>query len=358
MKIVLDTTASKTKKKAKHSLQKRFDKLQQQLQTQKKLNQQFESDIHDLITRYQAELAEMDEKLFAPLTHLCHKLIDFYRRKSLAQWHREELTTWILETIEHIGDRDTDTAIELNTCFRQAVADQVGLSLEELDAEAQSFQEAMEEAFENFADEENLADDPQIDMFADFDEMEEEPFSHDAFREANKPGEQQKQLMDGSWVRSMFQRAAQALHPDRESDPEKRGQKERAMQQLLEARKEGDILALLELYNGLDAKDELRLAKEEMRAACELIEEQLHKLKQAQSRFLHEQPVRLFVYDQFYSRSKKKREKKFEQWKADVEIDASRITTLLAELRNLTALKCVLEVRREQHRYQEFDPFF
>jgi hypothetical protein len=56
-------------------------------------------------------------------------------------------------------------------------------------------------------------------------------------------------VMDGSWAKDLFRRAAQALHPDREPDPEPRQMKQERMCELLRARKQGDIMAMLSIYS-------------------------------------------------------------------------------------------------------------
>jgi hypothetical protein len=53
------------------------------------------------------------------------------------------------------------------------------------------------------------------------------------------------QIMDKDWIKVLFRRAAQNLHPDRESDYEKRRFKEQRLTELLSARKENDVLTML-----------------------------------------------------------------------------------------------------------------
>jgi hypothetical protein len=353
-----------TAKNSKNKLQERFDKLQRQLLKQQKLNQKFQDQMHELVTIYQTHLLQMDSELIAPLILLASKLIDFYTRKSLSQWHQEELVEWIVETIGRIGRVEPETANELHSRVRQVVAGQMGMTEAELDDEARKYNEAVEEAFDAFDDEESApeaasdADDPQEDLFGfdDFFETnaaeeyffnEDDPFDN----EAGDIEARRQRLMDGSWVRSLFRRAAQALHPDREPDPEQRQAKERSMQQLLEARKQGDIMTLLRLYSDVIASNDLVLAEQEMTSACELLEEQLDQLRMEKAAFIYQHPLRKLVHDLFYSSSQKTREKRIQKWKQSLKTEAEQTLDLIEELRKLRVLKAVLEERQEERHF-------
>ena len=161
--------------------------------------------------------------------------------------------------------------------------------------------------------------------------------------------------MDGTWVRNLFRRAAQALHPDREQDPEQRQARERSMQQLLEARKQGDIMTLLHLYSEYAVGGDLVLAKQEMTSACELLEQQLEELCQEKAELIYQDPLRMLVHDLFYSSSRKTREKRIPAWKQDLKAESERTLYLVEQLRNLKVLKVVLEERREERLFGDLD---
>jgi hypothetical protein len=366
MNIVLDPTSSG--KRSKSNLQTRFDRLQQQLLKQQKLNQKFQVELDELVTIYHTELSQMDSELVTPLTQLASKLIDFYSRKSLSQWQRADLGEWVVETISRIGRVEARSADELHKRFRKMVADQLGMTAAELDEEVRT----QDEAFEAFEDAESAtgsvfdADDPQEDMFGFDDLFEQETAGEDFFddffddhetwgQEAENTKERRQRLMDGTWVRNLFRRAAQALHPDREQDPKQRQARERSMQQLLEARKQGDIMTLLHLYTEYADGGDLVLAKQEMTSACELLEQQLDELRQEKAELIYQHPLRMLVHDLFYSSSRKTREKRIQAWKQDLKAESERTLNLVEELRNLKVLRAVLEERREERLFGNLD---
>ena len=368
MNIVLNSKSST--KGAKNSLQARFDKLQQRLLKQQKINKKFQHELEELMTSYQTHMAQLDVRQLEPHSALANKLIDFFGRKSLSNWHREELAGWIAETIGRIARVNPETADELHSRFRQLVASQMGMTEEEMDEEARCFAEAMEEAFENLEGEEFAADtdfddDVQADMFG-FDEVFEERPSEGGFVDEEDPFDngfgnteaRQQRLTDDSWARKLFRRAAQALHPDREQDPQQRQAKENAMQQLLTARKQGDILTLQQLYHEGAGGVDLELAEQEMVSACELMEQQLDDLHQEQNDYICEHPLRMLVHELLYSSSRKTREKNIRAWKRSLEAEAQFTVDLIAELRNLKVLKAILEERQEERYLRNFDVMF
>lgn len=365
MNIVLDRASSG--KRSKSNLQLRFDRLQQQLLKQQKLNRKFQDDLNELVTIYHTQISQMDSELAAPLARLASKLIDFYSRKSLSQWQREELGEWVVETIGRVGRVETETADELHKLFREVMAGQRGMTEAELDEEARLYTEA----FETFQDTETAAgaafdaNDPQEDMFGFDDLFEQATADEDIFddheacgHEAEDTTAHRQRLMDGSWVRNLFRRAAQALHPDREQDPEQRRARERSMQQLLQARKQGDIMTLLQLYSEHADGGELVLAKQEMTSACELMEEQLEELRQEKAALIYQHPLQMLVHDLFYSSSRKIREKRVRAWKQDLKAEPEQTLKLIERLRNLTVLKAALEERREERLFNNLDMMF
>jgi hypothetical protein len=367
--IVLNPTS--TRKTSKNKLQARFDKLRQQLMKQQKLNRKFQDELDELVTIYQTHVLQVDSDFIEPLTQLASKLIKFYSRKSLGQWHREELGDWIIETLERVGRVQPETAKELNDNVREVIAGHMGMTVEEMENDARRHARDFEEAVEFDEDKESAAEEPftandfQEDLFG-FDDIfgeetaEERVFDEDNpfYDESDDIEDRRQRLMDGSWVRSLFRRAAQALHPDREQDPEQRESKQRSMQQLLAARKQGDIMTLLQLYSECVQGDDLVLAEQEMTSACELMEDQLDELRLEKAAFIYQHPLRTLVHDMFYSSSRKTREKRIEEWKQDLRAEAEQSLDVIDELRNLKVLKIVLEARRDERMFDDLEMIF
>lgn len=365
MELVLDK--QKTGRKRKSRLQERFDKLRSKLERQQRQNERFQQDLDELVNLYHQRSQENDKFVFDDLVALTDKLIVFASRKSLSDWHRDDLDDWLRGLIERrIQPLDAEVAERLRARYQQAIAHSMDISVEELMERVEVAREAFEQEFEQEFDEAESAsqasshkEDPlqedlvQEDLFG-FDDIEPEAEAFDGDPDDNEPDwmneEQEDQIgrnvMDGSWAKDLFRRAAQALHPDRELDPEQRQHKQERMRDLLKARKHGDIMAMLTIYSESVGDADIVVAEQEMTAVCDALEGQLEALEFEQQEYIHSHPSRHLVFQIFYHRSKKERAQRIREWEQDLKHEKQDLRDMVAYLRNLTRLKSVLEDRR------------
>ncbi|AOU98674.1 hypothetical protein BI364_12510 [Acidihalobacter yilgarnensis] len=364
MEISLSTSAATHR--SHHVLQQRFDKLRKQLQRQEHLKCKLAADLDALVERYQSCLRDADHGHLDPLIRLAERLIEFFSRKSLCSWQREELSDWITETIQRVQRMDAAAGEQLHARFRASLSALLGLSEAEMDAQVAEFSEYVEAAFEeafrstDSGTKPETSDDPQGDLFGDeaFTLFDDEGDTDHDWTDTPKDvdsRERTRQLMDGTWARRLFRRAAQALHPDRELDPLQRRHKQTLMQQLLVAREQGDIITLLTLHGEAVGSDELALAETEMAQACELMEIRLEQLREERNGIIHDNPLRSLVYQLFYSTTRKVREQRFKAWEREMRADVQDVAQLYAQLRNLGILKGLLADRREQRVFSSIE---
>ena len=150
-----------------------------------------------------------------------------------------------------------------------------------------------------------------------------------------------RKVMDGSWMKTLFRRAAQMLHPDREPDPQRRESKQARLRELLAARKQGDIMTVLSIYSETVSDADIVLAEQEMAQVCDVLQSQLHILRMDREEYLHSHPLRYLAFTLFYDNTRKGRERK-------LRADADELRRLVPTLRNLDALKGVLRERHDE----------
>jgi hypothetical protein len=340
-------------KKHRSPLQKRFEKLYKQLERQKRLNERFTRELDELTNTFRQHTREADLKQLDTLIALAKKLICFASRKSLSDWHRNELQDWAEELIfNRITPLDPETAARLSEEYVESMAHAQGITTEEL-------RTRVHEAFSNEskvdAAEDFEAENYQDDLFGS-DDIPPDP--DDWFRGAGETKPQhdeildnwdlRDQVMDSTWLKTIFRRAAQNLHPDRESDTEKRQHKQEQLTALLLARKENDVLTMLKIYSEALNGQEIKIAEKEMSSICELLEEQLDDLECEQTSYIHSHPERHMVYELLYHSNQKKRQKAMQLWQKDLAEESEQNSELVAFLRNLSRLKEVLRERRFQ----------
>jgi hypothetical protein len=367
MELILDKQKPGGRRKSR--LQERFDKLRSTLERQRRRNDRFRRDLDELVDIYHRRSMESDKVVFDDLVALSSKLITFAGRKSLSGWHRVELDEWLRDLIERrILQVDQEVAERLRVEYRQAIARSMGISVDELverfEAENEDVEQESGEPGAKQAD--HTHGDPwQEDLFG-FDDVDPEAEKFDNVSDANEPDwvndEDEahigRTVMNGSWAKDLFRRAAQALHPDREPDPERRQVKQERMRELLRARKQGDIMAMLTIYSDSVSGKNIVLAEQEMTEICDALEHQLEVLELEKQEYIYAHPVRHMVFEFFYHGTKNGRARKIQQWEQDLKHEKADLRGLVAFLRNLNCLKSVLEDRREERSAMLADVLF
>jgi DNA-binding ferritin-like protein len=258
------------------------------------------------------------------------------------------------------------------TAYHQMLADFLVIDVEELEEQMNHSVDELEEFFENFDDLRNAFHDSvetkdpphaefQEDLFGSVGNGEDRntgdnPTFEDSFTNEDpleKPREQN--LFSDKWLRTIFRRTANALHPDKETNEARREKKEGLMTQLIITREENDVFGLLNLYMQYVGSEDLLITHETMEKLCEQLKEQKDELADQKDQILYENPMTAALYEQFHNRSKKRRDKNIERHIQRVQESTQALLEFVASLRNLTVLKRHLEHRHQENRLAMFD---
>jgi hypothetical protein len=359
MKITLSTQVSS--KTRRHKTQERFDKLSAKLKKQRQINQRFRQELDELIEFHRQHSLAAEQAQLGNHKALADKLLVFVSRKSLALWQRDELIQWFFEVVRKISPFEPDTAARLEDAYASATAKAWGMTRQEMEELMGAGSEFDDPLFDE-ADAEDDELDGFFDDFFGFDpkDPDQEPFSsQDDY--ASKTGADNTEasssprhaLDSEGWIKQLFRKAAQALHPDREPDEAKRELKQRQMRELLKARKQGDIMTLLGIYTEHVDSSELQLAEQEMSRLCDLLQDQIDELEEEKDSYIFSHPHRLSVFQLLYAPTSKKRQQRIEEWKQSLADEAQYNKSILNRLRTLKDLKPILEDRNRLHQFQQ-----
>ncbi len=348
--MLISLNQKRTGKNRQSKIERRFDKLYQQLEKQKRLNLKFQQDLDELVDAYHKHMRQSNLEQLDTLVALAKKLIVFAGRKSLSDWHRDELSDWTRDlVIDRIAPLNPETAEQLRIDYETAVANAMGIDMAEFHAQIEAF---FEQAFN---DEVEAEDEDPDDPFG-FDDYDSEiddwnegfdddfPPSEEPF---DKPDPSVK-VMDSDWIKTLFRRTAQNLHPDRETDDERRKHKQHQLSELLSARKANDVLTMIKIHNELFKDRDLQLGEQEIANICELLEDQIDQLNLEKFAHIHSNPTRQLVYDLFYHSSKNKRQSAFDEWQRELLREQEQNRDLLDNINTLKDLKTLLKERRDQ----------
>ena len=286
---------------------------------------------------------------------------------------RNELADWFWETESTIRAFQPELAEELANAFEETIASYAGLTIEELDSLHEYYEQWLEEPAHESHDTGNDDVGPDIEPeqpdFFGFDDSfvesgGDEAYAGEAFQSgptgtgptgAGPTGTgsvDPERLMNGDWIRGIFRRTALVLHPDREPNSEKRQDKHTLMARLLEARKQEDVMTILELYSEHVTGGELQVADGELDAICQLMQNRIDALQAEKQHKLYSNPTCHIVFELLHGKSKRVRERKLDELIRDIRARIRKVDGLVGELRNLACLREVLRARR----HAPFDP--
>jgi hypothetical protein len=280
------------------------------------------------------------------LKTLLQRLIDFSQRKNLRQWHRETLEAWLYELLEQVALYDRKEAAAIAQQYMRTQLEIFGTSSHiPQPHSAHADTEADDEGSENAAKE------PDRDKAADRDTPKGDAAEPGAGDESAQTAEGEHAApvppVDDKWLRQLFRRAAQALHPDREQDPAQREHKEQLMTELLQARDNNDMMAVMTLYQQHVATDALQIPESAFEALCLSVQAQIQRVQLEKNDYIQSDPQRAFVHYHLYADNRRKQVQNLDRLLDRIRLMRLQIPGVLDELRTLKDLKRELQYRQQ-----------
>ena len=367
MNITLSENAVSPKKT---KLQKSFDKIWSEVKNKQLENAKLKTELADLHKIYQERILPVEQLTAEPYSQLAQRLIEFFSRKSLSQWQRRELSQWIFECIDYVQPLHAERGAELVASYQQVLADFLEVDVEDLEEEMNQHDDPLdgamgefddlEKAFHDAMNNDNPESEFQDDLFG-FDMGDDSDNTFDDFFTGAGPSghspepPKENNILSDKWLRTIFRRTANALHPDKERNAALRKEKEGLMSQLLTARDDKDVYSLINLYMQYVDSDDLLIAEDTMRKLCEQLREQKNQLTEERHQILYENPMYAALYESLHSKNNKKRERKIALHIQRVEESTHEFSQFVASLRNLKVLKVHLNDRYEDHRFASLE---
>lgn len=162
--------------------------------------------------------------------------------------------------------------------------------------------------------------------------------------------DKQHSPMDDSTLQKLFRATAAKLHPDRERDPALRDQKQRLMVSLLKARKRGDIVTIIELYNTWVGSGDV-LSDGDQQALYAALEHWLVMLEREKQQIISESPIHFHAYHEYYDQSQRMTDRAIRQRINAISRGVEANQKLSAAITTIKSLKPWLSDRYEQGRW-------
>ena len=193
-------------------------------------------------------------------------------------------------------------------------------------------------------------------MLADstpFSDAEEDFFKFDSFDASDSLPEKDDDNNDAPKISSvvftrLFRSTAAQLHPDREPDPVLRQQKQALMAELLGARRQGDVMTVINLYQQ-HVDNDATLSKADEKQLTNALKRQITALEGKREEYSFESPLHRTAFTQFYHQSFRQTNQALKHHIQMMEAATSEAVSQAHNIKTLKTLKPHLEERYEAH---------
>lgn len=369
--------ATKEIARGKNSKQKpksRFQQLWAEAEQLARDSAELEKQLSALVSRIDREIFSAERELGESVRQMVYRQIEFAGRKSLPKWQRAELNEWISENLSeltHFGLVDDS----LQNAVAKLRAEQLGIDLDpnsDLSAREQLDKyfdmDDPDDDNDNWWDEDtdatdcgsgstgDLFDDTLEDMLDDDDgDLEEDEALAELLRKLHAefaqhddppPVANDRKRVDDSVFKRLFRQTAAALHPDRETDEDRQQEKHILMSQLLKARKERDLITVIQMHEQ-HASAESTLSVDDEQALEEVLVDYLNQQQSRMDDIIFQSPMHHMAYSAFYAKKPATVTRKINAHLKKVDARRQSIHHFITEVKTLKSLKLILEARYE-----------
>ncbi len=343
----------------------RFQELWNEAERLKRENVELETELDQLVHRIKSSVGPIEMDMGRAMRVQIDKLIVFGGRQSLQQWQLHVLDEWIMssmDSLQSMGLVDDELADSMAKLQAQTLGFEIDTNSDLTASEQLAvYMEAQVKDMDAHLQEDDLATEEEEDgdilkwykqqfSESEFDDLDaEDTIRGDAESEETLESETNDVAEPQAIFKTLFHRVARALHPDKEADPERREFKQALMAQLLEARRQRDLMLVFQLYkehvDDTASFDEREFAELE-KVLCQYIElESQRQLEITTKTHLHD-----IAYTQFYSDDPQEVNQAIEQKIKDIKKRQSEIEAFSKTVTSLKKLGPYLEARYERLR--------
>ncbi|WP_081276082.1 hypothetical protein [Vibrio cyclitrophicus] len=375
----LATTSSSPKQKNK------LNQLWEDVEKKQRRIERYQAKLDDFYHDFKASTEKQERAVCRATEKWIHRLISFIPRKTIKGPQREALYDWIQEelTILESNPFNPVDSIALRESFNQALLalpsnkadvdvmteDQIeafreemfmmlgyelDISNDELMAmvkDPQKFHDYLQSVMAEKSQEEHAAED-------DIDWGDEDFFSQANDDNHFEPSHHQASdaLYSDKQITKLYRQLAKQLHPDKETDEEKKSEKSALMQQLSQAKKDKDVVALFMLAQQHLPDHEMVMDEDMLERLKMTLTEKIEQLNLDYQDLKHGGDIKNIIWQRFGGGNKASRQKGLREYREHLKKESQ---ALLAQSQEIKTVKQMQERLKKRVGASYFDnPFF
>lgn len=378
---IINTSASSPSRKRSHTL----EKLWQDYEKKQLRNQRYQAKLEGFYHEFTSQLLEKEQAVCDATAEWVRHLLTFVPRKSIKGRQREALLEWIDEELSIIESnpfnpintheiRDSYTSLlmayqatlpkqdidqhELGA-FREELESMFGFELDIDDAQLSELidEPAKFKAFfeQKLAEQHNKAfDDGDADNAFAQDETEYGADDDDFFFESTQPEQALSlELFSDKTMSKLYRQLANQFHPDKEPEPAKKALKKELMQQLSQAKKDKDAVALLMLaleylpeYKLEADADMIKRIEAALQVKIGLLNRDYHSMQNGDD-------INTMIWQRFGNGSKASRARELAQYGDKLTIETQELLAKVTKIKTVQAIQKELNQRSRRGSFHD-----
>ncbi len=389
----MNTITMSSLKKCPPSKKKKskLNQLWEEVEKKQRRNERYQAKLDKFHLDFKAYAEQQEQAVCLATEKWIHHLISFTPRKTIKGAQREALYDWIQEelSILEANPFNPTNVVALRHAFDEAIIsdasnqpDVDSITDEQLDA-------FREEVSMMFGHDLNIGDEQLLDMLKDpqklYDYLQvlmtqkgensqseeddyidwgaDDFFSQDEETVGSRSPytEESQALYSDKQMTKLYRQLAKQLHPDRETDDEKKSEKSALMQQLSQAKKDKDVVALLLMAQQHLPNHEMIMDSEMIERLQATLEEKIRHLNIKYHELKHGHDLKSTIWQKFGGGNKADREKGLKQYCATLEREAKELLEKCHSVKTVKQIQQYLKERVNASRFEKqflnMDPF-
>ncbi|WP_016766846.1 J domain-containing protein, partial [Vibrio cyclitrophicus] len=163
-------------------------------------------------------------------------------------------------------------------------------------------------------------------------------------------------LYSDKQITKLYRQLAKQLHPDKETDEKKKSEKSALMQQLSQAKKDKDVVALFILAQQHLPEHEMVMDEGMLERLKMTLTEKIEQLNMDYQELRHGGDIKSILWQRFGGGNKASRQKGLREYRAHLQKESQDLLAQYQEVKTVKQLQQRLKLRIEASRFN--NPFF
>ncbi|QXN23775.1 molecular chaperone DnaJ [Shewanella putrefaciens] len=378
---IINTSASSQSRNRSQTL----EKLWQDYEKKQLRNKRYQTKLEGFYREFTSQLLEKEQAVCEASAQWVRHLLTFVPRKSIKGRQREALLEWIDEEISIIESnpfnpintheiRDSFTSLlmayqatlpkqdigqhELDA-FREELESMFGFELDIDDAQLSELidEPAKFQAFfdQKLAEQHNKAfDDGDAENAFEQDEAEYDAQEDDFFFESSQPEQALSlELFSDKTMTKLYRQLANQFHPDKEPEAAKKARKKELMQQLSQAKKSKDAVALLMLALEYLPEYKLEADADMIKRIEAALQVKISLLNQDYQSMQNGDDIKSMIWQRFGGGSKASRARELAQYGDHLTIETEELLAKVTKIKTVQAIQKELNQRSRRGSFND-----